>query len=320
MKRGQDPGLLGQRSGQMLSRTSRCPRKVQEEIKDFQEIQRRNHTPNPRTSRGGQNCIAGTKQKSGGWEVAEIDPEDLWNPDELRKTLGIPPQRVGKTTGWGLDKIFNFFREIETEVNAPLDTPADILKLKKAPVLLVLDEAQHLGEDGGVPEEHRKSVRTLLKRIHNGRLGKPVVLLAGGLGMAFQALGISRMAEGCKFNMEPLEEGEERDVIKDWLKKGAFNKFSGGNLKLSGGFNEFRIRWLLSFARRFCTHSYPFRHPSQSYESRHQAHEQDLWSGRSVDDFSDHLQGEREGGGGSRRVCGGGVLALPHLWTVMSRV
>ena len=159
-----------------------------------------------------------------GWEVAEIDPEDLWNPDELRKTLGLPPQerKVGKTTGWGLDKIFNFFRKIETEINAPLDTPADILKLKKAPVLLVLDEAQHLGEDGGVPEEHHKSVRTLLKRIHNGRLGRPVILLAGGLGMtfqAFQALGISRMAEGCKFDMEPLEEEEERDVIKDWLKK-----------------------------------------------------------------------------------------------------
>ncbi len=29
---------------------------------------------------------------------------------------------------------------------------------------------------------------------------------------------------------------------------GAFNKFSEGNLKLAGGLNGFRIRWLLSFA------------------------------------------------------------------------
>ena len=159
-----------------------------------------------------------------GWGVAEIDPEDLWNPDELRKTLGLPPQerKVGKTTGWGLDKIFNLSRKTETEINAPLDTPADILKLKTAPVLLVLDEAQHLGEDGGVPEEHRKSVRTLLDQIHNSRLGKPVILLAGGLGMtdkALEALGLSRLAEECTFDMEPLEEEEERQVIKDWLKK-----------------------------------------------------------------------------------------------------
>ena len=159
-----------------------------------------------------------------GWGVAEIDPEDLWNPDELRKTLGLPPQerKVGKTTGWGLDKIFNFFRKTETEINSPLDTPADILKLKTAPVLLVLDEAQHLGEDGGVPEEHRKSVRTLLDQIHNSKLGRPVILLAGGLGMTFQALkalGISRMAEDCKFDMEPLEKEEERLIIRDWLEK-----------------------------------------------------------------------------------------------------
>ena len=34
---------------------------------------------------------------------------------------------------------------------------------------------------------------------------------------AFETLGISRMAEECTFNMEPLEEGEERKVIADWL-------------------------------------------------------------------------------------------------------
>ena len=137
---------------------------------------------------------------------------------------------------------------------------------------------------------------------------------------AVRLLGIHRNCDGAigyGASVEPEFQFQGPGVS---FEKRAFNKFSGGNLKLSGGFNEFRIRWLLSFARRFCTHSYPFRHPSQSYESRHQAHEQDLWSGRSVDDFSDHLQGEREGGGGSRRVCGGGVLALPHLWTVMSRV
>ena len=157
-----------------------------------------------------------------GWGVAEIDPEDLWDPDELRKTLGLPPQMVGKTTGWGLDKIFNFSRKTETQINAPLDTPADILKLKTAPVLLILDEAQHLGEDGRITGEYKDDVRYLLDQIHNSKLGRPVILLAGGPGMthaAFRALGISKMAEDCMFDMEPLKKEEERAVVGDWLKK-----------------------------------------------------------------------------------------------------
>ncbi len=27
-----------------------------------------------------------------GWKVAEIDPKDLWDPDKLRKTLGVSPE------------------------------------------------------------------------------------------------------------------------------------------------------------------------------------------------------------------------------------
>ncbi len=159
-----------------------------------------------------------------GWGVAEIDPGDLWNPDELRKTLGLPPQerKVGKTTGWGLDKIFNFSRKTETEINAPLDTPADILKLKTAPVLLILDEAQRLGENKNVNGPYKDKVSDLLTKIHNGGIGKPVILLAGGLGLteeAFVALGISRMAEKCKFDMKPLKKEEERAVIHAWLTK-----------------------------------------------------------------------------------------------------
>ncbi len=126
-------------------------------------------------------------------------------------------------------------------VDTSLSTPLKLIQKTRKPLLLVLDEAQRLGTKGGVPEAHQPEVQELLKCLHNGEAGKPVILLAGGLGMtfqAFQALGISRMAEGCKFNMEPLEEKEERDVIKDWLKKrrggeGGHDRL--GECDLSGG-------------------------------------------------------------------------------------
>ncbi len=101
-------------------------------------------------------------------------------------------------------------------------TPLGLIKKAGGPLLLILDEAQHLGEDGGPPEEHRKPVRTLLKKIHNGGIGKPVILLAGGLGLTFEsfaALGISRPLLGSRFHMEPLKREEERAVVEDWLTK-----------------------------------------------------------------------------------------------------
>ncbi len=87
---------------------------------------------------------------------------------------------------------------------------------------MILDEAQHLGEDSRVTGKYKDDVRDLLNQIHNGNLGKPVILLAGGLGMTFkalEALGISRIAKKCKFNMGPLEEGVARGVIQDWIKE-----------------------------------------------------------------------------------------------------
>ncbi len=85
------------------------------------------------------------------------------------------------------------------------------------------------GEDSRITGGHKDDVRYLLDQIHNGRLRKPVILLAGGLGMtdrAFEALGLSRLAEECTFDMEPLEEEKERQVIKDWLKKDSIRKFA----------------------------------------------------------------------------------------------
>ncbi len=100
--------------------------------------------------------------------------------------------------------------------------PVDVFKLTTTPLLLVLDEAQHLGEDKEVTEQHRDEVRILLKRIHTGGVDHPLILLAGGLGMtsrAFASLGISRKALRCLIEMKTLDKESEHAVIRDWLVK-----------------------------------------------------------------------------------------------------
>ena len=162
------------------------------------------------------------KAAEAGWYVAEIDPKDLWNANGLRKKLALPPQerRVGKTTGAGINKIVTVSKKTETEFHVPLDTSEDILTRRTCPVLLVLDEAQRLGESESVNGPYREDVVDLLTKIHNGGVGKSVILLAGGLGMTFEsfaALGISRPLLGSRFNMEPLKREEERAVVEAWL-------------------------------------------------------------------------------------------------------
>ncbi len=158
------------------------------------------------------------------WEVAEIDPRDLWDPDKLRKTLEIGPE-IRVTGGEGEAGITKFLvakGKAKITVDHHPRTPQDILKIGDTPLLLILDEAQHLGEDSRITGGYKDDVRDLLKRIHNSGLGKPVILLAGGLGTtdrALNSLGIYRASLGSITNLDPLEEEEEWTVIREWLKE-----------------------------------------------------------------------------------------------------
>ena len=124
-------------------------------------------------------CWEEAKKKD--WDVVEIDPRDLWDPDKLRKTLDIGP-KIRVTGGGGeagIAKVLIAKGKAEITIDHYPRTTLDILRLGPKPLLLVLDEAQHLGEDSRITGECKDDVRTLLKRIHNSGLGTPVVLLAG---------------------------------------------------------------------------------------------------------------------------------------------
>ncbi len=153
-----------------------------------------------------------------GWSTGDIRPGALWDTDILRECLGIARKRLKNLTvgasvkGVGLEVGLGF------DENA--STPIQILQSKKAPLLLLLDEAQRLGDTRLIPDEKREAVTSILENIHNGKMDRPLVLLAGGLGntlSSFHSLHISRFKNNCYFEMEALTKDEEQAVIRDWL-------------------------------------------------------------------------------------------------------
>ena len=58
---------------------------------------------------------------------------------------------------------------------------------------------------------------------------------------AFENLGLSRLAEECTFDMEPLEEEEERQVIKDW--QGKEGKAKGDTAEWVDTISQETHRW-----------------------------------------------------------------------------
>ena len=173
-------------------------------------------------------CWKKAKRKK--WEVRKLVVTALWDPDSMAECLGMKKKEITteKTTGGG-GKVEYFGASLEgglsrtTKKATPKVTPKSLIQKIKDPLLLILDEAQHLGEDSRITGAYKDDVRDLLNQIHNGELGKPVILLAGGLGMtdeAFRSLGISRLAARCRFDMQPLKKEEERAVIDDWLGAG----------------------------------------------------------------------------------------------------
>ena len=87
-------------------------------------------------------------------------------------------------------------------------------------LILVLDEVQNLEGEVGVGSPERYIVQRCLNQIHTGKIGAPVILLAGGLGTSQDVLerfGISRfMGEGLLL-LGSLDDRSTKSVIRDWL-------------------------------------------------------------------------------------------------------
>ena len=192
----------------------------------------------------------------GGWDVASINPLALWDSNELLYALG-QGSRLSLTGGSGkvgVDPDVKIEAGLDFSVNQENRTVLRVLRGGKKPLLLALDEAQALGKENIPPSNRVSIVNSLLTNIHNGDLGRPVILLAAGLGTtlkAFGELGVSRFAEDCVVELGALSKESERAVIQDWL-------------KMEGGVKGDPTAWIEAIARE--AHGWP-QH-IQSYSRR----------------------------------------------------
>ncbi len=154
------------------------------------------------------------------WDVAIIKMKDLYDPISMAQSLGesyVMDKQYAANVG-----IHGFGGGYSRNV-AGYSSVDGLLK-EVAPeegLILVLDEAQRLINLEKTPTESHRAGDTLDK-IHNGGLGKPVMLLTAGLGTtqsAFRKLGISRFAGEALINLGRLDKKSERLVIRDWLIK-----------------------------------------------------------------------------------------------------
>ena len=106
--------------------------------------------------------------------------------------------------------------------DTPVNSPFEVLQQGGTPLLLVIDEAQNLRtlSDRPFTDDAKASAIETIGKIHNGSLGRPVVLLAGGLSntvSVFENLGVSRFDGECYNVLGALEPDAERAVIRDWV-------------------------------------------------------------------------------------------------------
>ncbi|MCY4001373.1 MAG: ATP-binding protein [Bacteroidetes bacterium] len=152
------------------------------------------------------------------WQVVRIDPDALWDTNWLMHALDRGGEfNISEVTG-GVS-LAGYVKGDVTSVPV-LKNPISVIKQWNAPLLLILDEAQTLAE-GNKPEGKDRSIATnLLKHIHNGEMGRPVVLLAAGLGTtlgAFESLGLSRIGLKCDVKLGSLSSTSTRAIIQSWL-------------------------------------------------------------------------------------------------------
>ncbi len=155
-----------------------------------------------------------------GWQTARIDPVALWDTNEMRDHLGRKWYDHLKRVKIG-GEIIALPIALSVDFDSSATSPLQMIKGEgKGPLLLFMDEAQRLGAKDVVQGARKGMAMAFLEQIHNGVIGRPVILLVAGLGTtreSLKPLGISRFEEGCFFEMGALDKNSEQDLIMDWI-------------------------------------------------------------------------------------------------------
>ena len=168
-----------------------------------------------------------SKQAAAGrWHVAKISHAALHNPEALADDLdeSYPLKTTRKTEGGGSLEVpvvaGHLKRGKEEEYSGA--TVRRLLKnaAKRKGLVIKLDEIQNLKIEGLIGEDVTAAMMRNLGDIHNGDIGAPVILLAGGLGNSetvLETFGISRIPDENVCYLDSLDRGATKAVIRDWL-------------------------------------------------------------------------------------------------------
>jgi len=162
---------------------------------------------------------------SGEWNAVDIEPEALWDTDWLMHALGRGGE-LQLTEVSGGASLGGFVSDEGKSAPIPENPISLIAQVDVPPLLLTLDEAQTLGGVNKPKDKDASVAANFIKSIHNGKIGKPVILLTAGLGTtakAFADLSISRfMKRGHKYKIGLGSLGRDstcatlRDLIQEY--------------------------------------------------------------------------------------------------------
>ena len=165
------------------------------------------------------------------WKVAEIFAPMLHNSAELAEVLGLSyaaktTDLKDTTTSFGASYLVGASRErtVGQQLKRPGHSVHNVLREAAEPdgLILILDEAQNIPLEVRPGSSESNALVTCLNRINNGKIGAPIILVAGGLGTTediFDSLGISRLEWRNVAQLGELDDESTRNIIHDWLVK-----------------------------------------------------------------------------------------------------
>ena len=165
------------------------------------------------------------KAESAQWRSAYIQADAFYAPSALTNYLkGRYTRPMVTELIAGVSSLIQLLRKKKPAAESSRIEHRLCHTLKKAArrrgLVLILDEAQELQEEVLADSQTRNPVRRCLKRILNGDLGAPVILLCGGLG---NTAAVLEQFELCRFSREnvhcvgALDDESAQGVVRDWL-------------------------------------------------------------------------------------------------------
>jgi len=152
------------------------------------------------------------------WETAKITGTALYEPSELLTALGREKEPLGIETTHGVDA--KIYQGIVKQTQSDR-TIRSILVDGEHPLLLLFDEAQTLGYGDDAPRgDTLTTLKSTFELIHNGKVGRPIVMLTAGLRTArstLKSLQITRFGEMNTTKLGLLNGAESRSVVRDWI-------------------------------------------------------------------------------------------------------